>query len=66
MGNFNISKCPFCGSEELEMGCQCMQAQMVSVHSMFKGTKIFHIVCMDCGSIIHSYVEQPEKLKGKK
>ncbi|MDO5755363.1 MAG: Lar family restriction alleviation protein [Tissierellia bacterium] len=54
--------CPFCGSNKLYEG---KQAYYANINRGFHGRALKHIFCAKCGSIIHSYVENPEKLLSK-
>ncbi|ABK61742.1 MULTISPECIES: hypothetical protein [Clostridium] len=60
MKSINISKCPYCDGTEFGEGYQDHQAKLLSKNNIFKSAQIFHIVCINCGSIVHSYVNKPE------
>jgi len=56
--------CPHCGGTETVIGKQDGEGRIfakAAITIMF-GTKVFHIVCRNCGTIIRSYVEDPSKL----
>lgn len=58
-----IKKCPYCGGTEFGEGYQSFQARMQSKNNVFKNSQIFHVICLDCGSIVRSYVEKPDKFR---
>lgn len=60
-------KCPWCGCEDMVKGVQAAYANVMS--DRFKvgvGQKLHHIICKNCGSVVRSYVEHPEKLDENK
>ena len=54
--------CPFCGSAEMIEACQTGYGAIVATSHMFGGCSLYHSVCRKCGSIVRSYVKDPEKL----
>lgn len=54
--------CPWCGSEEVTYGVQNGEAN-VRPAKPFTSTKVklIHVICKKCGTIIRSYVEEPNK-----
>ncbi len=63
MNDFGITKCPFCGGTELAHGYQTYQAEVIVYGKMLSSSALYHILCTDCGSVVHSYVEKPEKFR---
>ncbi len=63
MIEINIENCPYCGSKELGWGYQSAQGAVMPKKSGFAGTKLEHLICTDCGSIVHSRVAKPEIFK---
>ena len=60
-------KCPYCGSEKNVIGRQNGYACITANKALtFKEQKIFHIICLNCGTVIRSFVKKPEKLLTKK
>lgn len=61
-----VLMCPYCsGTETIEAyqdGYGCVSA----VNNVWGGARIYHVICRDCGSVIRSYVKDPEKLLKKK
>jgi len=61
-------KCPYCGSKNFVNARQDGYAAIGADKTFtFKIQDLYHIVCLDCGTIVRSYVKYPEKLiiKGK-
>ncbi|AEB74979.1 hypothetical protein IRP63_12090 [Clostridium botulinum] len=65
MKSVNISKCPYCGGTEFGEGYQSYQANLLCKNRIFKNTPIHHVICINCGSIVRSYVNNPENFKSK-
>lgn len=60
-----INNCPFCGGTELIHAEQNSYGSIYG-ESMLTGCILRHIVCRNCGSVVHSYVDDPEKLLKRK
>ncbi len=60
-------KCPHCGSKENVIGKQDGYAA-ITPNKIFtmKQEAIYHVICLNCGTIIRSYVKEPRKLVIKK
>ncbi|TDF99454.1 transcription initiation factor TFIIIB [Paenibacillus piri] len=59
-------QCPKCGSKEIGKGKQTGYAAVTPLNSFFKtGSPIVHLICLNCGFIVGSYVENPSKFKDK-
>lgn len=63
MVEIKIENCPYCGSGELGWGYQSAQGAMITGKSGFAGSKVEHLICTECGSIVHSRVAKPELFK---
>ena len=63
MVEIRIDKCPYCGSEDMGLGYQSAQGAVITVKSGYAGSKVEHMICTECGSIIHSRVAKPELFK---
>ena len=61
-----ITECPFCHGTEFLEGKQEGHAQMNSCESWWYSTELYHVICRRCGSVVRSYVKNPEKLLPKK
>ncbi len=60
-----INNCPFCGGTELIKGYQSGYGAILGESSVCGGA-LYHIVCRNCGSVVRSYVDDPEKLLKRK
>lgn len=60
-----INNCPFCGGTELIYGEQNSYGAIYG-EGKIVGCTLRHIICRQCGSVVHSYVDNPEKLVKKK
>ncbi|MCR5607549.1 MAG: hypothetical protein K6G26_00615 [Lachnospiraceae bacterium] len=57
-----VQECPFCNGTEMVTGCQQGYASVTSTHSIWSvGKKLNHVFCRNCGSLVRSYVDDPEK-----
>lgn len=59
-----IEKCPQCGNKTFGEGRQMAQGNIQSTKGILKGTlsvgtPLYHTICLNCGSIVRSYVEKP-------
>ena len=57
-----IKQCPFCGGTEFVEGYQSGYGAITGAESVWAGAVLHHVICRQCGSVVHSYVENPEKL----
>ncbi len=58
--------CPFCGGSEFVKGIQGGHGKIFSIHSLIKSQCLIHVICTECGSVVRSYVREPEKLIARK
>jgi hypothetical protein len=61
-----VSECPYCHGSEFIEGKQEGHAQMTSCASTWYSVDLYHVICRRCGSVVRSYVKDPEKLLKKK
>lgn len=61
-----VTSCPFCGGIEMIETYQSGYGAITSKMNPFGGSAIYHSVCRKCGSVVRSYVKEPEKLIRKK
>ena len=61
-----ITECPFCHGSEFIEGKQEGYAQLQSCESSWHSAVLYHVICRRCGSVVRSYVKNPEKLLKKK
>jgi len=58
-----IKQCPFCGGTEFVYGYQAGYGAIMRDQSLLAaGQALRYIICRNCGSVVHSYVDNPEKL----
>lgn len=69
MKEIKIEKCPFCGGEEM------IETRLASyggayltpvTKSGFRSVGVFATVCRDCGSVVRTFCQDPERLLPKK
>lgn len=61
--NIEVKECPYCRGTEFGKGSQRGYAKIVTGAFDFIGDNLYHIICSNCGSIVRSYVENPDKFK---
>lgn len=61
-----VQVCPFCGGNEVITAYQSAYGAVSAVENIFGGCALYHSICRKCGSILRSYVKEPEKLLKKK
>ena len=56
--------CPHCGGTKVVIGKQDGEARVFDPDAItiLFGTRLFHVICRNCGTVIRSYVEDPKKL----
>ncbi len=65
MKEVKIEKCPFCGGEEL-VECRVASYGGVFLERKVRDVSLYATVCRNCGSVVRSYIKDPEKLFPKK
>lgn len=57
-------KCPYCGGKEFVEGKQSGYATVYPSNKTFtfKTQVLYHKICLNCGTIIRSYVKNPKLL----
>ena len=57
--------CPHCGGTETVAAKQTGQGSVVSKEALtlISGQPLFHVVCLNCGTVIRSYVKYPKHLR---
>ncbi len=58
--------CPFCGGIELIESYQSAYGSVTAVSNRMGGVALYHLICRNCGSVVRSYVKEPEKLLRRK
>lgn len=61
-----MTKCRFCGGTEFITGYQNFQGAVYSSESLMRSVSLYHTICRNCGSVVRSFVNDPEKLLRKK
>ena len=66
MKHIKVKKCRYCGGTEFAKGIQdthgCIRGQNVWDY----GQTLYHVVCLDCGCVVQTYVKEPERLLSRK
>ena len=56
-------KCSCCGCENNVIGVQSSYGRVCSdTRIMLSGQTLYHVICLECGAVIRSYVKNPERL----
>lgn len=58
-----IKECPYCGHDKFGLGYQRGEGYIVKRFFSI-GQPPYHIICLNCGSIVRTYIEDPEAFKG--
>lgn len=59
-------KCLYCGSEEFVEAKQDGYSSVAPIKAFtFKSQTLYHTICLNCGSVVKSYVKNPKKLLTK-
>lgn len=62
-----VKVCPFCGGREIIIAYQSSYAAVTALsHKLGLGRELYHSVCRGCGTVLRSFVKEPEKLLKKK
>ena len=59
--NILIETCPYCGNKEFIKATQADRAQVIG-ESWLSTSNLYHQICRNCGSVVRSFVDDPEKL----
>lgn len=56
-------KCSWCGGEEVVYGVQADRGKVRPAQrtTFDEGQVLIHVVCKSCGTVLRSYVKNPEK-----
>jgi len=55
-----LEVCPFCGGTEFVEASSVPITDLTVSRYPFRSQKLFHQVCISCGSVVRAYVKQPE------
>jgi len=61
-----VFSCPYCGGAEMIQAEQNGYAAIVATSHPLGGRTLMHSICRACGSVVRSYVKEPEKLLKRK
>jgi len=63
-----VTSCPYCASSELFEALQEGYGGIYATSNMTFGSRcpLYHLVCRNCGTIVRSYVKEPEKILKRK
>ena len=61
-----VRRCPFCGGTEMIEAFQSAYGAVTATDNKLGGVSLYHTVCRKCGSVVRSYVKDPEKLLKRK
>lgn len=61
-----VTRCPYCGGVEMIEAVQSSYGAIYAKSNQFGGRSLYHSVCRNCGSIVRSFVKEPEKLLKRK
>ena len=61
-----VARCPFCGGAEIIEAFQSAYGAVSATSNKMGGRTLYHSICRKCGSVVRSYVKEPEKLLRKK
>lgn len=61
-----VIKCPVCGGEEFIFACQGGYGALTSDEGAFLTSAIRHQICRQCGTVVRSFVDDPDKLLKRK
>lgn len=61
-------KCPYCGKQEFVEGKQEGYGSVAPANKVlsFKSQVLYHVICLNCGAVVKSYVKEPKKIVVKK
>ncbi len=63
----DIEKCPYCGKREFVEGVQDGYSAIAPANKIlsFKSQNLYHVICLNCGAVVKSYVKEPKKIVTK-
>lgn len=58
----NTERCPYCGCEKSVIGVQSSYGRICAdTRMLLNGQALYHIICLDCGTVIRSFVKRPKQ-----
>lgn len=61
-----VTRCPFCGGTQMIEAFQAAYGAVSGTGNRLGGSTLYHSICRRCGSVVRSYVKNPEKLLRRK
>lgn len=60
--------CPYCGGTDFVTGKHTGYGSVMPEKDLliFRGQILYHDICSKCGTVVRSYIKDPEKFVGKK
>ena len=56
--------CTWCGGKDVVEGIQSTYAKVQPNKALtLKGENLIHVICKNCGTVVRSYVENPQVLE---
>lgn len=55
-------KCPHCGKKNSFIVRQSGYADVMPMEFSLKSQTLYHVVCLECGTVIRSFIKEPKKL----
>jgi predicted nucleic-acid-binding Zn-ribbon protein len=55
-------KCPYCGGTDFVIAKQIPGIESADKWINFTGQILYHKICLNCGTVVRSYVKEPKKL----
>ena len=55
-------RCPACGCTDMIEAYQSGYGVVTAVDNKWGGRALYHTVCRQCGTVVRSFVKEPEKL----
>jgi predicted nucleic-acid-binding Zn-ribbon protein len=62
--NMRTMRCPYCGCEQFVCAKQDDYAAVTPANKVLtlKSQKLYHEICLNCGTVVRSYVPNPKNL----
>lgn len=64
--NNEETACPYCGCTDIIVGKQAAVVIPEKEMTVFNGQTLYHDICRQCGTVVRSYIKDPEKFAAKK
>lgn len=63
MSNENTENrvCPYCGGTDFVVGIQAVRTEKLS----FRDQTLYHEICENCGTVVRSFIKEPDKFVKK-